>query len=363
MSPPAHCRLSCAYSAACTPGTYSLAGAANCTVCPAGSSSSAAASTCLCNKGYALSGSGASLTCIACVGGTYSPAGAPCISTWRLDGENTKQWRGLAMWPVTHSEIRCVCVPHMRLQTAWPTRSAATLPLSARRARPSAAAPREAPPARAPPATLAQPAPPPPPPVLVRGLNAGRGRARGRARGRTRGRARGRARVGERARVGGRAGGRVRGRACGRAGLLVGAAANRSFVPSPRALSFVPFPLRALSRFPFPICSLPRPRFRAPSLSVRTLSACGNNTYSLAGSSSCTACPSGSASGAAAAICLCLPGYALSGATAQTLTCTGNAWRPAHLRLKPRLTCLRLLAAAACAAGSFSASGASCAST
>jgi hypothetical protein len=66
--------------AACTAGTYSLAGDTSCTLCPSGSTSGAAASTCLCLPGFALTGSGVSLTCTACTDGTYSPAGAPCIS-------------------------------------------------------------------------------------------------------------------------------------------------------------------------------------------------------------------------------------------------------------------------------------------
>ena len=61
----------------------------------------------------------------------------------------------------------------------------------------------------------------------------------------------------------------------------------------------------------------------SPECALTPSTACSNNTYSLAGASSCTSCPAGSVSGTAASICLCLPGYALSGSTAQTLTCTG----------------------------------------
>ena len=63
--------------------------------------------------------------------------------------------------------------------------------------------------------------------------------------------------------------------------------------------------------------------------------ACFANTYSLAGSTSCTACPADSSSGTAAATCVCVAGSALSG-SADSLVCT------------------------ACSAGTYSPSGAPC---
>ena len=75
-----HARTVLNMHTACQPGNYSIPAASTCTTCPPGSTSDVAASTCLCVPGYALSGSGVTLTCTACVAGTYSPAGAPCIS-------------------------------------------------------------------------------------------------------------------------------------------------------------------------------------------------------------------------------------------------------------------------------------------
>jgi len=50
-------------SPGCQANTYSAAGAASCTNCPAGGTSGSAASTCACSPGFSAAGTGASLVC------------------------------------------------------------------------------------------------------------------------------------------------------------------------------------------------------------------------------------------------------------------------------------------------------------
>jgi len=65
----------------CPANTFSLPGSTECTACPEGSSSTAGSDTCQCEPGFAVSGSGATLTCTPCAAGTYSPSGTACIRT------------------------------------------------------------------------------------------------------------------------------------------------------------------------------------------------------------------------------------------------------------------------------------------
>ena len=67
-----------------------------------------------------------------------------------------------------------------------------------------------------------------------------------------------------------------------------------------------------------------RPLAAAPSLPRPVLlPACAANTYSVAGSTTCSNCPSFSTSAANSGTCTCNDGYAATG-TAASLVCTGT---------------------------------------